>query len=92
MKYYQYLINSLKMCTILNIAYILITYVFVFQENKWLSIDNEDYEVKPMRLSLLPNAVYLFKPDNSMNQKKNDQESSLSLDKLKNHIGLKQFV
>jgi len=45
-----------------------------------------------MRLSLLPNAVYLFKPDNSINQKKNDQESSLSLDKFKNHIGLKQFV
>jgi len=49
-----------------------------------------------MKLSLLPNAIYLFKPDNSMNQnqslKKNDQESSLSLDKLKNHIGLKQFV
>lgn len=49
-----------------------------------------------MKLSLLPNAVYLFKPDNSMNQnqsqKKNDQESSLSVDKFKNHIGLKQFV
>jgi len=49
-----------------------------------------------MKLSLLPNAIYLFKPDNSMNQngfqKKSDQESSLSLDKLRNHIGLKQFV
>ncbi|XP_026805197.1 acylglycerol kinase, mitochondrial-like [Rhopalosiphum maidis] len=63
-------------------------------ENKWLSIDNEDYEVKPMKLSLLPNAIYLFKPDNSMNQlqEKKDQESSLSLDKFRNHIGLKQFV
>uniref|UniRef100_A0A2H8TEM6 Acylglycerol kinase, mitochondrial n=1 Tax=Melanaphis sacchari TaxID=742174 RepID=A0A2H8TEM6_9HEMI len=65
-------------------------------ENKWLSIDNEDYEVKPMKLSLLPNAVYLFKPDNSINQnqlqEKNNQESSLSLDKFRNHIGLKQFA
>ncbi|CAI6343662.1 unnamed protein product [Macrosiphum euphorbiae] len=65
-------------------------------EIKWLSIDNEDYEVKPMKLSLLPNAVYLFKPDNSISQNqsqnKSDQESSLSLDKFRNHIGLKQFV
>jgi hypothetical protein len=47
-----------------------------------------------MKLSLLPNAIYLFKPDNSMNQlqEKKDQESSLSLDKFRNHIGLKQFV
>lgn len=61
-----------------------------------MSIDNEDYEVKPMKLSLLPNAVYLFKPDNSLNQNqvqmKSDQESHLSLDKLRKHIGLKQFV
>jgi len=45
-----------------------------------------------MKLSLLPNAVYLFRPDNSMSQNKSDQESSLSLDKFRNHIGLKQFV
>lgn len=49
-----------------------------------------------MKLSLLPNAVYLFKPDNSMSQNqsqnKSDKESSLSLDKFRNHIGLKQFV
>jgi len=49
-----------------------------------------------MKLSLLPNAVYLFKPDNSMSQNqsqnKSDQESSLSLDNFRNHIGLKQFV
>jgi len=62
-----------------------------------MSIDNEDYEVKPMKLSLLPNAVYLFKPDdNSMNQNrlqlKSGQEPRLSLDKFNKHVGLKQFV
>lgn len=68
----------------------------LYQENKWLSIDNEDYEVKPMKLSLLPNAVYLFKPDNSINvnqsQSKDDQGPRLSLDKLNKNIGLRQFV
>lgn len=71
------------------------TYLFV-KENKWLSIDNEDYEVKPMKLSLLPNAVYLFKPNNLPNQNQeqtiNDQGPKLSLDKFNKHVGLKQFA
>lgn len=61
-----------------------------------MSIDNEDYEVKPMKLSLLPNAVYLFKPDNSLSQNqsqiKSDQGPRLALDKFNKHVGLKQFV
>lgn len=67
----------------------------IFQENKWLSIDNEDYEVKPMKLSVLSNAVYFFKPVGSTNQNqlptKNDQGSRLSLDKF-NKLGFKPLV
>lgn len=61
-----------------------------------MSIDNEDYEVKPMKLSLLPNAVYLFKPSNLINknhsQSQGNQEQRLSLNKFKQHVGVKQFV
>lgn len=49
-----------------------------------------------MKLSLLPNAVYLFKPNSLLNpnleQTKSDQEPKLSLDKFNKHVGLKQFV
>lgn len=49
-----------------------------------------------MKLSLLPNAVYLFKPDDSTNvnqsQLISDQGPRFSLDKLNKPIGLRQFV
>lgn len=49
-----------------------------------------------MKLSLLPNAVYLFKPDNSTNENlspiKRDEGPRLSLDKFNKHVGMKQFV
>lgn len=49
-----------------------------------------------MKLTLLPNAVYLFKPDKSTNQNNSQTESDpgprLSLDKFSKHVGLKQFV
>lgn len=49
-----------------------------------------------MKLSLLPNAVYLFKHDNSADQNqlhtKVNQGPKLSLDKLHKHVGLKQFT
>lgn len=49
-----------------------------------------------MKLTLLPNAVYLFKPNNSTNnnqtQTKSNPESKTSLEKLNKYVGLKQFV
>ncbi|XP_050441791.1 acylglycerol kinase, mitochondrial isoform X2 [Adelges cooleyi] len=63
-------------------------------EDKWLSIDNEDYEVKPMKLTLLPNSIYLFCPEKSgvLNLTKRDEGPKLSLDKFNKHIGLKQLA
>lgn len=52
--------------------------------------------MKPMKLSLLPNAVYLFKHDNSADQNRLqttvNQGPQLSLDKLPKLVGLKQFT
>lgn len=49
-----------------------------------------------MKLSLLPNAVYLFKPDNSTNHHQSltngDQGTRLSLDKFNKRVGMKQLV
>lgn len=48
-----------------------------------------------MKLTLIPSAVYLFKPENSTNQDqsptKRDQPT-LYLDKFNKHVGIKQFV
>lgn len=44
-----------------------------------------------MKLTLIPNAIYLFKHDNSTNQETKDQPI-LSLDKFNKHVGIKQFV
>ncbi|KAK6636346.1 hypothetical protein RUM43_010006 [Polyplax serrata] len=32
------------------------------KENDWLSIDNENFEVKPMKITILPKAVNIFQP------------------------------
>lgn len=49
-----------------------------------------------MKLTLLPNAVYLFKPDYSTNQNQaqinNNHELKMSLEKFNKYVGLKQFV
>lgn len=44
-----------------------------------------------MKLSLLPNAVYLFKPSEPTNQSQLQTER-LSFDKFNKHVGVKQFM
>lgn len=46
-----------------------------------------------MKLTLLPNAVYLFQPDNSTNQNQAQiKNEGLSLEKINKYVGLKQFI
>ncbi|XP_050543355.1 acylglycerol kinase, mitochondrial isoform X2 [Daktulosphaira vitifoliae] len=64
-------------------------------EDKWLSIDNEDYEVKPMKLTLIPNSIYLFCPINSNNsymlQDKTDDKLKLSIENLNRQFEFKRY-